>query len=174
MKQAIFYGGAFAVILTIMTVLVVYTQPKPVKLTAADSTAIADSVAKAKTAALADEQRKKNAAAQEQNRQLHELDSLKSTLAQVSQANAQLSEEKKQTQHLAQTQHGKRFEKMTKEMAEIYENMPPPEAAMIISNLKNDVAISVISKMKKRQAAKVMAAMEPFKAIELSQLMTKL
>ncbi len=72
MKQLIFYGGAFAVILTIMTVLIAFTQPKPVKVAAADSTAIADSLEKAKAAALAEEQRKKEAAEQAQNRTVFE------------------------------------------------------------------------------------------------------
>ncbi len=116
-----------------------------------------------------------------------QLDSLQQVLklAEEQQRKKLLEEEKaKKEAALAQTQAAEadserkerpeNFDKMTKQMAQIYENMPPAQAAMIIANLERDVAITVLSKMKKRQAAKIMAAMEPYKAIELSKLMAEL
>ena len=115
-----------------------------------------------------------------------QLDSLQQVLklAEAQQRKKKLEEEKaKKEAAMAQAQAAEadsgnkqrpeNFDKMTKEMAQIYENMPPAQAAMIIANLEKDVAITVLSKMKKRQAAKIMAAMEPYKAIELSKLMAE-
>lgn len=166
MKQLLLYLGTFAVILTVMTFLVAKFQPPVAPPAAADSIAVAtaDSVehvpgeeglpGQVAVVPQTDDGETEPAAAAPPE-----------TLP--GEAPAEVSPER-------QAERNERLEKMTKEMAQIYENMTPQEAALIISNLDEEVAVRVIAKMKKRQAAKVLAAMEPFKAVQLSKLMTSL
>lgn len=192
MKMALFYIGTFVIILGITTFVVSMFQPPPAPLTA-DGTAIDslatpsknDAAQKQLGAGLPEaEQPKQNAMAEAAPEKTAEaetpaqppMDSLDSLQMSLRQPNSSPSDNLEQ-QQLAQQQQKKQsenFAKMTKEMAQIYEKMPPAQAAMIIANLETELAVTVISKMNKRQAAKVMAAMEPFKAIELSKSMAEM
>ncbi len=166
MKPLLLYLGTFAVILTVMTFLVAKFQP-PV----APPAAGADSTAAAAAGQVENLPGEEAPAAQAVDPQADDAPTEPpvptATEGMPGETSPQLSPEE-------QAERNEKLEKLTKEMAQIYENMAPQEAALILSNLDEEVAVRVIAKMKKRQAAKVMAAMEPFKAVQLSKLMTSL
>ncbi|RMF54744.1 MAG: hypothetical protein D6748_16045 [Calditrichaeota bacterium] len=170
MKQILFYILSFIVILAIMTFLVAkfqYGGLEPQAL--ADSTEVVDSVE-----VTVDSTAIKMQLAEETiQKQLRLIDSLKALARKYENEKETLSRKLEQTQASIAQQTNLEFEKRTKEMARIYENMTPQEAAAIISNLNDDVAISVISKMKKRKAAKILEALDPVQAVRLSELMAQ-
>lgn len=60
-------------------------------------------------------------------------------------------------------------EKKLRQLAKIYESMPPDQLAVILEKLDVNLALAVVSRMKPKQAAKAMAAVNP----DLSALLSK-
>ena len=55
-----------------------------------------------------------------------------------------------------------------KNLAKIYENMPPEEAATRLEKLNKDIAINLIKVMNTRTAGKILGFVDPAKAAELT------
>lgn len=55
-----------------------------------------------------------------------------------------------------------------KNLAKIYENMPPEEAATRLERLNKDIAINLIKVMNTRTAGKILGFVDPAKAAELT------
>ncbi len=55
-----------------------------------------------------------------------------------------------------------------KNLAKIYENMPPEEAATRLERLNKDIAINLIKVMNSRTAGKILGFVEPARAAELT------
>lgn len=62
-------------------------------------------------------------------------------------------------------------EKKLKQLAKIYESMPPDQLAVILEKLDVNLALAVVSRMKPKQAAKAMAAVNPDLSVQLSKRM---
>ncbi|GAB4337323.1 MAG: hypothetical protein Kow0037_19930 [Calditrichia bacterium] len=147
-KLILFFSLSFVVILTIMTVVLGMLQkpaPPAEEVAVADSTAVVDSVPQA-----------------------NPLDSLQQVLAKMEEENKKLKEMAEKEPEPEEEEQPEAT-KNTKEIAKIYENMPPQEAANLLTGLGTDAAAEILAKMKKRQAAKVLAAMEPQTAVEVSK-----
>ncbi|GEM_PF-3910978 len=172
MKSILMYILSFIVILAIMTFVVAKYQMDNASLTGNDSTLVADSL-KADSIQVDSTELKIRSATATIRQQRRQIDSLQAILTNVLQEKQKLSERLNKTETARQKQDNLEFEKHTKEMAKIYENMNPEEAAAILANLKESLAVSIIAKMKKRKAAQIMQALDPQKAIALSEYMAR-
>ena len=166
MKPIVIYTVSFVVILGVMTFFVAKFQSENSRPDALK----ADSLASDSTMIDSTELKKQLVETTIQ-RQKQQIDSLQTLLVDVQRQKETLSETVEKTRAAVQEKLKREFEKRTKEMAKIYENMSPEEAAAIIGQLDNEIAVSVISKMKKRKAAKIMEALDPAKAVQLSEYM---
>lgn len=96
------------------------------------------------------------------------LDSLQFVVSKMQDENKQLQQQL-QKQQSAQNKQAQVKTGNVKQMAKIYENMDPQNAATILTSISSEMAVSIINSMKGRQAARVLSAMDPNKAAELSK-----
>lgn len=172
MKSVLMYIVSFIVILAIMTFVVAKYQMDNASLAGSDSTLVADSL-QADSVQVDSTELKIRSASSTIQQQRRQIDSLQAILTDVLREKQQLSEKIGKTEAARKQQVQLEFEKRTKEMAKIYENMSPEEAAAILANLEESLAVSILGKMKKRKAAQVMQAFDPHKAIALSEYMAR-
>lgn len=83
-----------------------------------------------------------------------------------------LSSVRKDLETLLAEIKGARKEGM-RELAKIYGNMPPEEAAARLEKMDEDLAVALIRNMNARTAGRILALVEPSKAAELTQKMGK-
>ena len=156
-KLTFMFTLSFVILLIIMTFVVKLSRPDPVPSdsTMADSTAVPDSLAGIS---------QRDAYPGSENL----VDSLQALVSQME------SEKESLQLQLAQMQLSSNQEENTtianaKQLAKIYENMAPQDAAIIITTLNLNMAVEIIAAMKDRQAARILSSMDPNRAAEISK-----
>ncbi len=171
LKLALFFIISFVVILTVMTLVLGTLQPDPKnpnenQKIEANIDSVRNHPGASDTVVIRDDR---------------QLDSLKTLLVEMEKENNQLEKDLKSVLAKKKADEEKKKNKLSealqenaKQMAKIYENMAPEEAAAILTALDPGLAVEIISSMKKRQAAKIMAAMNPDTAVVLSKKLASL
>jgi flagellar protein FlbB len=156
-KLIIIFTLSFVVLLGIMIIVVKMSRPDPSAL----ETVMADSAAV--SGSLIDNSRTVSSP-----EPVYLVDSLQVLVSQIKSEKEHLQKQLEQIQSETKPEETVTVTN-ARQLAKIYENMEPQDAAMIMTTLNLNMAVEIISSMKERQAARVLSSMDPQRAAEISR-----